>query len=178
MRREDELVDDPIMAEKLRAQREFAEAQLRAHQSTTEVNHPETAEMTQARHAFEGARAKAQADFAKSSKHEAAPTCNETLLRFANSIHASGEAKEAGTRMSVRSLCEVMRGNLNAVVGPDDKSYRGYEVLSAIVDSGASVPVFPPKTAKAYKLVESEGSRRGARYELADSSELECLGKR
>ena len=72
----------------------------------------------------------------------------------------------------------MMRGNLNAVVGPDDKSHMGFEVLSAIVDSGASVPVFHPKTAKAYKLVESEGSRRGARYELADSSELECLGQK
>ena len=119
MRLEDECLDDPIMIEKRQAQQAFAEARMRAQQS-----------------------------FAEASGPKAAPTCNEALLSFARSSqHGSSEAKEAGTRVSVRSLCEVMRGGpAPGEGGEGGKSGTGggataepqFEALDTIAMSGLS----------------------------------------
>ena len=53
-----------------------------------------------------------------------------------------------------------------------------FEVMSAIVDSGASVPVFHPETAACYEMTESEASRRGAEYEIANGDVLPCRGQK
>ena len=52
-----------------------------------------------------------------------------------------------------------------------------WERLGAIVDSGASVPVINPKMAKAYPLEESEASKNGVEYEIANGDLLACLGQ-
>ena len=43
-----------------------------------------------------------------------------------------------------------------------------FEVLSSIVDSGATIPVMHPEDAKAYELQESDASRRGVEYKVAN----------
>ena len=53
-----------------------------------------------------------------------------------------------------------------------------WELIRAIVDSGASVPALPPTRGKAYALLESEGSRRGVEYQCANNECLPNLGEK
>ena len=82
---------------------------------------------------------------------------------------------------SLRVLTEVMKSSLRPLTtatstGANPKGML--EVMSAIVDSGASVPVFHPSTAQAYELMESEASKRGVEYEIANGDILKCLGEK
>ena len=63
------------------------------------------------------------------------------------------------------------RGEVNTAAGM-------FEVLSCIVDSGATVPVMNPSTGEAYPLEESEASKEGVLYELANSDTLPNLGEK
>jgi len=53
-----------------------------------------------------------------------------------------------------------------------------FEVLSSIVDSGATVPVMHPEDAKEYDLMESEASRGGVEYEVANCDFIPNLGEK
>ena len=53
---------------------------------------------------------------------------------------------------------------------------NGWEIMSAIVDSGATVSAIRPKVGRGYKVEESEGSKAGLMFQLADDSEIPCLG--
>ena len=78
------------------------------------------------------------------------------------------------TERSREALCQV-----EAQAAPGDKSGK-WEVLSAIVDSGATITAVSPKTGKAYKILESEASKRGVEYATAakDGDTLPNLGKK
>ena len=54
----------------------------------------------------------------------------------------------------------------------------GWELIRAIVDSGASVPALPPKRGRAYPLLESEGSKTGVEYQCANNECLPNLGEK
>ena len=53
-----------------------------------------------------------------------------------------------------------------------------WELIRAIVDSGASVPALPPRKGRAYALLESEGSRAGVEYQCANKGCLPNLGEK
>ncbi len=53
-----------------------------------------------------------------------------------------------------------------------------WEVMHAVVDSGATVPVLHPKTGGVYQVEESPASRAGVEYEIANGSTLPCLGQK
>ena len=53
-----------------------------------------------------------------------------------------------------------------------------WEKIRAVMDSGATVPVLHPKTGREYPVEESEASRAGVEYELADASTLANLGRK
>ena len=74
----------------------------------------------------------------------------------------------------------VQSGNLMPVVQQKelDTAAGKFEVMSCIVDSGATVPVMNPATGKAYELMESEASREGVLYELANNDTLPNLGEK
>ncbi len=55
---------------------------------------------------------------------------------------------------------------------------NGWEVLSAIVDSGASITAVHPEDGKAYKVEESEGSKNKVMYETAGDEDLPNLGQK
>ena len=78
------------------------------------------------------------------------------------------------TERSREALCQV-----ETQAAPGDKSGK-WEVLSAIVDSGATITAVSPKTGKAYKILESEASKRGVEYATAakDGDTLPNLGKK
>ena len=51
-------------------------------------------------------------------------------------------------------------------------SEGGWEFLEAILDSEATVTVIPPHVGKEYEVVQSEGSKAGVRYEVANGEEI------
>ena len=55
---------------------------------------------------------------------------------------------------------------------------RGWETMAVIIDSGASVAVFNPRVAAAYPLQESEASKNGDEYEIANGDCIPCLGEK
>ena len=54
----------------------------------------------------------------------------------------------------------------------------GWEVVKAIVDSGATVPVMHPKTGKGYEVKESLASRAGVEYAMANDDTVPNLGEK
>ena len=74
----------------------------------------------------------------------------------------------------------VQTGNLMPVTQQKelDTAAGKFEVMSCIVDSGATVPVMNPRTGKAYELMESEASREGVLYELANNDTLPNPGEK
>ena len=46
------------------------------------------------------------------------------------------------------------------------------------IDSGATVPVFPPRIGKLYKIQESEGSRNQDEYRVANGDKIPNLGEK
>ncbi len=61
---------------------------------------------------------------------------------------------------------------------PAAVTHARWEQILAIVDSGATVPVLHPKVGKSYPVEESEASRLGLEYEIADGSPLPNLGQK
>ena len=53
-----------------------------------------------------------------------------------------------------------------------------FEFLSLIMDSGATIRVCSPEDGAAYKVTESEASRRGVEYEIANGDTLPNLGEK
>ncbi len=69
---------------------------------------------------------------------------------------------------------------LNQVGKQADSAQRSgrWEVLKAIIDSGATVPVIHPKVGRDYDLEESEASRAGVEYETANDDTVPNLGQK
>ena len=53
-----------------------------------------------------------------------------------------------------------------------------WEVIDAILDSGASVTVIPPHMAAGHPVQESAASRAGVQYEVANGEEIPNLGEK
>ncbi len=70
--------------------------------------------------------------------------------------------------------------SLNQVGKQADSAQRSgrWEVLKAIIDSGATVPVIHPKVGRDYDLEESEASRAGVEYETANDDTVPNLGQK
>ena len=78
-------------------------------------------------------------------------------------------------------LSETCRsGSLRPLIQTQVLDTKGgkFEVMSAVVDSGATVPVMNPKTGAAYPLQESEASINEVEYEVADGGTLANLGEK
>ena len=82
-----------------------------------------------------------------------------------------------------------IKGNMNTFnvkrvagnLAPLEESNGGpgrWELIRAIVESGASVPALPPRKGRAYPLLESEGSRAGVEYQCANNECLPNLGEK
>ena len=95
------------------------------------------------------------------------------ILKFAKTTHDS--------KQNLNMFNEVLRhGSLRPCteLREVDTKKGKFEIMSAVVDSGATVPVMSPNTGKAYELLESEASRRGVEYELANEDTLPNLGEK
>ena len=70
------------------------------------------------------------------------------------------------------ALCPVRQKRDN-LVGPN-----GWEILSAVMDSGATVAVLHPGDGKAYKVQEGEAPKNGVEYEIANGDSIPNLGEK
>ena len=69
--------------------------------------------------------------------------------------------KVAGSYNISNTVPKAGKSNLCAMTEVAQKFGKNWETLAAVVDSGASIPVFHPSVAAAYKLRESESSKAG-----------------
>jgi len=89
------------------------------------------------------------------------------------------EPVTAGARPQelINVLTRVVKDSVNAAaeqVNPEGQ----WEEVEIIIDSGATVPVFPPRIGKLYKIQESEGSRNGDEYRVANGDKIPNLGEK
>ena len=77
------------------------------------------------------------------------------------------------TERSREALCQVKTAQ-----APTGSKSGKWEVLSAIVDSGASITAVSPKTGKAYKVQEGEACKKGIEYATAGGDTLPNLGEK
>ena len=103
------------------------------------------------------------------------------FMEFANLKMADAKQNPEKLKGTLNLLNKVIRtGNLMPVTkkGEVNTTAGMFEVLSCIVDSGATVPVMHPTTGECYQLEESEASKEGVLYELANSDTLPNLGEK
>ena len=62
--------------------------------------------------------------------------------------------------------------------GAAQKGAAEWEYVEAILDSGATVTVFPPSIGAAYELTQGEAAKAGVTYEVANGEEIPNLGER
>ena len=93
--------------------------------------------------------------------------------------HSEGPLREEPAGKSLNIFNKVMRsGALMPVTQKTEVQTRlgRFEILTAVIDSGATVPVMNPATGASYKIVES--SANGTEYEIASGDTLEDLGEK
>ena len=73
---------------------------------------------------------------------------------------------------------QEVAGNICPMTTVEVKPGKKWETLPVVIDSGATVPVFNPKIATAYQLMENDASRQGHEYELASGDSIPCLGEK
>ncbi len=79
----------------------------------------------------------------------------------------------------MQPLCPMTDRSKRANIGVKTPfNPKGWEVLSAVVDSGATVPCLHPEDGKAYEVKESEASKNGVEYEVADGNTIPNLGEK
>ncbi len=98
------------------------------------------------------------------------------LLKQAIDIGDDGKIKTS----SLKVLREKQVPTLKPFTDPQAPTSdpRTWEVLSAVVDSGSTVPAFSPKVGRGYKVEESAASRQGVEYETAGGGTLPDLGEK
>ena len=104
------------------------------------------------------------------------------ILNLANNglkvVEDKNKRKIAASLQIFNTVPKAERGNLCAMSEVAQKFGKNWETLAAIVDSGASIPVFHPSVAAAYELQESESSKAGDEYEIANGDLIPCLGQK
>ena len=109
-------------------------------------------------------RAKLQGIEAVRSGDEATQGGNHETSARTQALNMFVKMKEAKEEQERETLNVVREG--------------GWEKIRAIVDSGASVPVFPPWMGKDYEVRESRASKAGVRYQVANGAEVDNLGEK
>ncbi len=78
-------------------------------------------------------------------------------------------------RVALRTAIEKRPQSLRAIPQKDSAKW---EYVEAILDSGATVTVFPPNIGALYELIQGEAAKAGVTYEVANGEEIPNLGER
>ena len=111
----------------------------------------------------------------KSEKEKANQEDAKTLLEFTKQNHSDVISTQGLKFLRDRKQPEKL-SPLTRRERP--RAPNGWEVMSAIVDSGATITALHPEDAKEYKVEESAASRAGVTYETAGSEDLPNLGEK
>jgi len=105
-------------------------------------------------------------------------TLMQNLKDFVNNPR-DGMANGRFAKLNVLNPVQKREG-LKAVAPTRTVSSMGgkFEVLTSVVDSGATVPTMHPDDAAAYELMESQASRDGVEYEVANLETIPNLGEK
>ena len=97
------------------------------------------------------------------------------LLNFARQNHDDVIGKQG-----LRVLREMSQSEKLAPLMRKERprAPNGWEVISAVVDSGATITAVHPEDGKEYKVEESAASRAGVTYDTAGSEDLPNLGEK
>ncbi len=82
---------------------------------------------------------------------------------------------EENPKIGVRTAVEIRPQALRPT---SQKTSADWEYVEAILDSGATVTVFPPSVGTAYELRQGEAAKAGVMYEVANGDEIPNLGER
>ena len=105
----------------------------------------------------------------------------QQMLDFVNKpIIEPNYGQKPGLKFLRETSKSMTTQSLKPLTAPREVTLMGgqFEVLSSIVDSGATIPTMHPGDAKAYELQESEASRRGVEYEVANMETIPNLGEK
>ncbi len=89
--------------------------------------------------------------------------------------------------MATGTLLSALTANLNMLTErsrlenslcPLQPADGKWEIITSVMDSGATVPVLMPTAGKEYPVQESEASRAGVEYEIANGDTLANLGEK
>ncbi len=117
------------------------------------------------------------AEEAHPPKRPVAKDVDANLLQFIRSSHGG----DAISRPVLKVLREVKTPEQLAPLTKRRErptAPNGWEVISAVVDSGATITAVHPQDAAAYPVLEGEASRRGVTYGTAGSEDLPNLGEK
>ena len=97
-------------------------------------------------------------------------------MQFVRGLHGGSAISKPGLKV----LREVKAPEKLAPLVSHERprAPNGWQVLSAVVDSGATITAVHPKDAAAYPVLEGEASRRGVTYGTAGSEDLPNLGEK
>ncbi len=115
------------------------------------------------------------ADEAQSAETSPPVSLLDQLLNFTRANHGDTIAKPG---------LKVLRQNqptakLSPLTGKErPRAPNGWEVISAVVDSGATITAIHPEDGQDYKVEESEASRNGVMYQVANFEEIPNLGEK
>ena len=103
-------------------------------------------------------------------------SASASLLDFVRQTHQG----DVIPRQGLRALRQIQKPEKLAPLSDRErpKAPNGWEVLSAVVDSGATITAVHPKDGKAYKVQESAASRAGVTYGTAGGDDLPDLGEK
>ena len=80
--------------------------------------------------------------------------------------------------MELVSMLTKISGEAVNATAEEINPHGQWEQVEIIVDSGATVPVFPPRVGKLYQVQPSEGSRNGDEYRVANGDKIPNLGEK
>ena len=98
----------------------------------------------------------------------------EDIDEVVSKMEEIADEAEKGAQ-DLKPLIEIRPQTLNPAT---EKNGEEWEYVEAIVDSGASVTVFPPKIGAVYEITEGEAAKAGVMYEVANGEEIPNLGER
>ncbi len=114
---------------------------------------------------------------------------HDFVKALSDSIEVNGHGKMQAQALQMfrdvqaaPALCPLGAAMMDAAPGKEQskptRDPRTWEVISAVVDSGATIAALNPKTGRGYPVEESTASKNGVEYEVADGGSLLNLGQK
>ena len=86
------------------------------------------------------------------------------------------EMEKRGT--AILNMFSEVRAQAQLNIANEGQGHGKWEKVRQVMDSGSTVPVWPPTVGKEYTIDESEGSRKGVTYMCANKDVLANLGEK